>query len=72
MIVKYVPSTSSSMAAAVARLAASNLPMGDCMEVEQSMMMASSRSGGAATAATTSSPAVMLTIASTVPVPSAR
>ena len=32
------------MAAAVARLAASNLPIGDCIEVEQSMMMASSRS----------------------------
>src|SRR5258705_3324076 len=74
-IVKWVPSTSSSMAAAVARFAASNLSIGACIEVEQSMMMASTRSVGAVRPegwAATSSPAVMLTIASTVPVPSAR
>ena len=59
------------MAAAVARFAASNFSIGDCIEVEQSMMMASTRSGAAAVAAT-SFPAAMLTIASTVPVPSAR
>ena len=47
-IVKYVPSTSSLMAAAVARFAASNFSNGDCIEVEQSMMMASTRSRGAA------------------------
>ncbi len=59
------------MAAAVARFAASNLAIGDCIEVEQSMMMASTRSPVSAATAT-SSPASMLTIASTVPLPSAR
>ena len=46
------------MAAAVARFAASNLAIGDCIEVEQSMMMASTRSPVAAATATTRSPAV--------------
>ena len=32
------------MAAAVARFAASNFSIGDCIDVEQSMMMASTRS----------------------------
>ncbi len=47
MIVKYVPSAISLIAAAVARLASSNLLRGDSIEDEQSMMMASTRSGGA-------------------------
>ena len=45
-IVKYVPSAISLTAALVARFASSNLPCGDFIDVEQSMMMASTRSGG--------------------------
>jgi hypothetical protein len=57
------------IAAAVARFAASNFSIGACMDVEQSMMIASTRSGAEVAAATS---AVTLTIASTVPLPSAR
>ena len=49
MIVKYVPSAISLTAAFVARLASSNLPCGDFIDVEQSMMIASTRSGGLST-----------------------
>lgn len=64
-----MPSTSSPIAAAVARLASSNLAAGERMDVEQSMMIASTRSVSAP--AVTPWGTVTLTIASTFPDPSA-